>query len=225
MRHVNINITGPAASGKTVLMGEIARHLQSIGLDVQCCEDVDCDGESSEVAWADPPRNWEAGSVLITASQELPEPRKVVARGDVPRVAVPHCPRCSHAHYGIQVNEYTHSSPPWTHWFICPELNEPVSLYVVTDGSGAGLEIDRQIVEQMFDAQAAGQWMSAIFYVKSGRLLMHRRTAGFPRGDLAAAVDMLRDNLQEEIGPPPLMELPPATKDGEELEPVFRLFE
>lgn len=162
------------------------------------------------------------------------------------RVAVPRCPRCGKPHYGTRAAAYRKPSPPWTHWFICPETHEPVSLYVAVDGSddgrsaGAGaigaamsrsvvahprgLEIDRTVIEHMFDAQASGQWLAAVFYVQGGRLQMHRRTANFPREDLMRAVDLLRDNLAGEVGPPPLKELPAAVGDGEQIEPVVKLF-
>lgn len=117
-------------------------------------------------------------------------------------VNIRQCPCCDGSHDGLDVREFAKSQGPFTHWFLCPTLGEPVSISLLMLSSGEGLELNGAVCQSIAKAQLSGRYLIAVFVISAeGKLELHRTSQKFPTGDFEECVNMLRKNLSSETGP------------------------
>jgi hypothetical protein len=66
---IKIKIKGPPGSGKSAILGEIARHLKSLGLDVRCYDEGTGPLSVDPRSIPAPAGDWESRKVQIEAKQ------------------------------------------------------------------------------------------------------------------------------------------------------------
>lgn len=138
-----------------------------------------------------------------------PVVEKLDARGMGIRVT--NCGACDGTHDDLKVNEYARPLGPFTHWFMCPTLHDPVNLTLAMLKTGDGLELDGPVCRKLAEAQIAGRWMVIICYVDSSggadALKYQRNGHKFPSGDVYPSkqskglVGLLMEDLEREFGP------------------------
>lgn len=117
-------------------------------------------------------------------------------------LSIRQCPCCDASHDGLEVREFSRPQGPFTHFFTCPSLQEPVSVSLLMLTGGEGLELSGPICQAMAKAQLAGRYLIAVYVINpDGRIDLHRTTQKFPTGDYDACIKMLQDDLRSEIGP------------------------
>lgn len=131
-----------------------------------------------------------------------------------PEVAVQDCPSCHGPHKGLQPRPYsTEVGGPFTHWYACERTGDPVPLALVSTPSG-NHEVNQQLLSQLLDAQRAGAYMVVIVVSepegKGRKLRLLKNTVNFPVADYEQVLRLLRQNMDEETGPPPAAEMPAA---------------
>jgi len=129
------------------------------------------------------------------------------------------CYACDAMHNALPLHAYKRSVPPWSHWYTCPTLGEPVSLTIVTDGKG-NVEIANSVLRSLADATRCGRYMVAIWYLDGGKIMMTRTTCEYPQGEFAASVRLLDSDLAKEAGPA----LPTIMQPAGERRPTINLF-
>ena len=130
-------------------------------------------------------------------------------------IRINECPRCGQAHE-VVVKAYRLSPKrqPFTHWFTCPVTGDPASLNLTLEGE---VQLDQRVVVALAEAQSAGQYMAAIWWVKDGLLFRpFWLTANFPRGDVGPAIEALRKDMAGEM----VDVLPPAQLTQAFLKPL-----
>lgn len=135
-------------------------------------------------------------------------------------INIQHCPACDGPHENLELNQFNHDNPPWTHWFSCPTLKDPVPLTLLAIGRD-GMEIRNDVVLSVARGAQANNYMAAIFRVEGGKLLLERHTQHFDPGNFSKAVELLKQNLEDEVGPPREQ---PEQDDSQELRPLVNLF-
>ena len=131
------------------------------------------------------------------------------------RVRINDCPRCGQSHE-VEVTPYRLSQKrqPFTHWFPCPVTGDPASMNLTLEGE---VQLDQRVITALAEAQAAGQYMVAIWRVDVGQLFRpFWLTGNFPRGDVGPAIDMLRQDMSSEM----VEVLPPAQLTQAFLKPL-----
>lgn len=124
------------------------------------------------------------------------------------RLDVEKCAACDNRHQGIAVFSFNRPVPPFTHWYACPALGDPVPIALAMLKAGGGIELHGPIINHLAAAQTAGRFLAAIFWHEDGKLRMGLTTHKFPHADYFEADDqkgvlgMLREKLEEYAGAP-----------------------
>lgn len=141
-----------------------------------------------------------------------PAPEPVDTTGNV--LQVHHCGSCDGIHENVPVHPYAKTTPPYTHWFICPTTRDPVPLTLVMMDGKRGIEINNAIIHALVQAQKTNAYMVVIYRVEDGLVKLSRTTQNFPTGDFDNSVKALKQDLDKEMGVPaemPMREAPKPT--------------
>lgn len=135
-------------------------------------------------------------------------------------IRVTKCGACDGCHDELQVNEYARPLGPFTHWYMCPTLHDPVNLSLGMMKLGDGLAFDGPIIQTLAKAQIEGRFMVVICYVHAepdseGKtvLSLSRHGCKFPTDKVyqtkgsEGLVGLLMRNLKEEFGEPQPVEM------------------
>ena len=153
----------------------------------------------------------------------MPEDITVFKSGPEQRINVRKCGSCDGAHQSIEIKDFKKSHAPYTHYYFCPTTSDPVcTTLLCRDGDNSKVhEPNMQIVKHLVEAEAAGEYMVAVYRVDRGVLKLHRTSVEFPTSMFEAAVKLLDQNLTEEAGPPQQVDLVAAKPAG----PRINVFE
>ena len=116
------------------------------------------------------------------------------------------CAACDGKHEGIVMNEYTRPPAPFTHWYNCPTIGDPVPVALAMMHNGAGLELNGPVCQALAAAQVAGMFLAMVCYHDDGKLRMHVTRNKFPTGDYFETGDAkgvlgtLKEMLEQEVG-------------------------
>ena len=121
------------------------------------------------------------------------------------------CPSCDGSHDGLLVKEFSRPSGPFTHWFLCPNTKEPVSISLAMLKAGEGMELSGPVCQALAEAQLSGRYMVAVWHIDHANAIQcSKHSAKFPTGDYFSqkdiknhkgCVEMLSELLRQEIGP------------------------
>ena len=151
----------------------------------------------------------------ITPSKLAGETMETVTRIDgSPEIAIQDCPSCHGPHKGLAPKPYsTDGGGPFTHWYSCNRTGDPVPLALVSTPTG-NHEVNQDLLTQLVAAQRVGAYMVVIVTAapdgKGRKLELRKNTVNFPVADYEAVLRLLRQNMEEETGPPPAQEMPAA---------------
>jgi hypothetical protein len=145
-----------------------------------------------------------------TPSSEAPQPltgeKAPIASIDRQNITVHQCAACDGRHENIEVHDFNRPRPPFTHWYTCPALGDPVPLCLAMLKSGEAIELNGPVCQALAEAQIAGRFLVAVFFVQDGVLMLRRTTYKFPAveyfetKDSAGVMGTLRKNLEQEVG-------------------------
>lgn len=116
------------------------------------------------------------------------------------------CAACDGKHEGIVMSEYTRPPAPFTHWYDCPTLGDPVPVALAMMTNGGGMELNGPVCHALAAAQVAGRFMVMVCYHEDGKLRMRVTTNKFPTGDYFETADAkgvlgtLKEMLEREVG-------------------------
>jgi hypothetical protein len=121
-------------------------------------------------------------------------------------ITVHQCAACDGRHENIEVRDYNRPQPPFTHWYMCPNLGDPVPIALAMLHDGQALELNGPVCQALAEAQIAGRFLVAVCMIKDGKLLLRRTTHKFPAAEYfetkesAGVMGTLRKNLEQEVG-------------------------
>lgn len=151
-----------------------------------------------------------AENIFRTARQEDGYPgggrASRVHSGDGKTLSIVNCYACDARHDGVEFHEYKTPNPPYTHWFICPRTNDPVMLTMVMNTAGDFVELHNAILRHLLIAQAAGQFLVAVFRIEDNKVKLAWVKHRFPNADISAndgkkLGNMLNADLMRDLGP------------------------
>jgi len=125
-------------------------------------------------------------------------------------ITIKNCGACDGTHEGVKVNEFTRPSGPFTHWFTCPNLQDPVNITLGLLSNGEGLQLDGPILQTLARAQLCGMYMVIVCEIdpsQDHKMTLTRHTHKFPSGDVYQTksnlgfMGLLKENLEQEFGP------------------------
>lgn len=90
------------------------------------------------------------------------------------------CHACGETHDDVTLKPYSKPHPPWTHFYICPLLGEPVSLCVQTLND-APVALNRKLINDVAQMTLAGSYFVCTAVMADGKLTMHHHRDRFPR--------------------------------------------
>lgn len=132
-------------------------------------------------------------------------------------IRITNCGACDGTHEDMKVNEYARPLGPFTHWFMCPTLHDPVNLTLGMLKTGEGLELSGPVCRELAKAQIAGRYMVFVCYVTEGdgktTVTLTRHGNKFPTDKIYPSkenrglVGLLMDNLKDEFGDPQPVEM------------------
>jgi hypothetical protein len=164
-----------------------------------------------------------------TPSSEAPQPltgeKAPIASIDRQNLNVHQCAACDGQHENIEVHDYNRPQPPFTHWYMCPTLGDPVPIALAMLKEGQALELNGPICQALAEAQIAGRFMVAVFMIKDGQLLLRRTTHKFPTAEYfeskesPGCLGTFKKNLEQETG----AQQPAVMKEAASIKPLREL--
>ena len=141
-------------------------------------------------------------------------------------VDIVHCIACDAPHDDLEVHEFKSPSPPWTHWYTCPTVNDPCPLTLTLKLKAAtdetGIAVNNEIIQRLVAAQQCAGYMVAIFVpLDNGQVECWRQTNEYPIDRFKQTWETLRDALLPEI---PAEETPAPLKLAKPIAPLVNLF-
>ncbi len=119
------------------------------------------------------------------------------------KINVENCGSCDGPHQELPILQYKRQAGHFTHWYICPTTNDPVGIALYSDQGGGAVGLKDDILLKLVEAQAAGPFLVAIWYIDAeGILQLFRMAHRFPLDNFEKCHQQLRDNLRAESGPP-----------------------
>lgn len=122
-------------------------------------------------------------------------------------VRIQECAACGASHADVALTEYNKKIGPFTHWYACPTLGDPCQLALLSLNGEDGIELSGPICAALTEAQFAGRYMVAIWFLDAeGKLRMHRICHRFPTIDMLGdgtnpgVLGMLKSDLERECG-------------------------
>ena len=144
--------------------------------------------------------------------QDQPSPFQILTGEPLPeqQVSIHKCAACDNRHDVVELHEYGRIQPPFTHWYECPTLGDPVPVTIGMMGDGTGMELSGPTMQSLARAAKSGRWMAVVFYVEDtdqGRMVkMETHTQRFPRsdffedGDHKGCLGLLREWCERDAG-------------------------
>lgn len=126
------------------------------------------------------------------------------------------CQSCGKSHNDVSATKLVGDQSPFTHWFTCPETGDPQLMTIQQRDAGShGTTMDA-IEKALHDAARAERYMVAVFHMENGKQILHRTSHQFPVSEFDSSVKLLKENLEDEIGPPArqtlsIASMPPPT--------------
>lgn len=151
-----------------------------------------------------------AEKVFSAAKQEDGYPgngrASLVHSGDGEKLSIVNCHACDARHDGIPFHEYKTPNPPYTHWFLCPRTGDPVMVALVQNSAGDFVELHNNVLRHLLIAQAAGQFLVAVFRIEDNKVKLAWVKHRFPNADITAddgkkIGNMLNADLIRDLGP------------------------
>lgn len=146
---------------------------------------------------------WPPSSGTVQAGPLTGEPAKLEGQ----QLDVHKCAACDGRHDAIQVQSFNRPVQPYTHWYQCPTLGDPVPISIAMLTAGDAIELDGPVCQALAEAQIAGRWLVAVFHIDvDGRLILRRSSQKFPTGDLLQSAEhkgcigLLKENFEQEVG-------------------------
>ncbi len=127
-------------------------------------------------------------------------------------IDIPECPACGGSHNVIVARPFKANRLPYTHWYNCPTVFDPVSLTLAMQGDNP-IEVNRRIIQDLAEAQANGGCLMFVTFGTDKRagVTLRRHTSDFPTNRMEEAVRLLYENLTPEMPlPAPRGPLPKA---------------
>ena len=96
------------------------------------------------------------------------DPTKAVANIGGKKMRVALCGSCDGSHDDLRVRQYVKPQGPFTHYYMCPTTDDPVSLSMTMLDGGNGntaIEMDVDIMRQVLEALVAKRYMIAVWTV------------------------------------------------------------
>jgi|GEM_PF-6068955 hypothetical protein len=129
-------------------------------------------------------------------------------------ITVHKCAACDGKHENIVMTEYTRQPHPFTHWYACPTLHDPVPVALAMMRNGMAMELNGPACQALAAAQVAGRFLVAIFHHgvgPDGKLHMYVKQHKFPTGEyfehddekgnkFKGVIGMLKEALEQEAG-------------------------
>lgn len=118
------------------------------------------------------------------------------------------CAACGEGHE-VEAKTVNARRALYTHWYECPTNGDPVSFRISQAGENTRVIMDA-IAKSLETADAADAFLVAVFHPfdSSQRVKLFRHTHNFPHHLFSKCVDTLRQNLDQEAGELPEVELP-----------------
>lgn len=104
------------------------------------------------------------------------------------------CSSCGEQHEGQEIFKFLKRQGLATHWYRCPNTNEPV-LLTMLEGSP---DVPDALLKSLSEATTNGAYMVVAWWFRDGVPVMSRTTFEFPTNLFAGCVMQLQRNLQEE---------------------------
>lgn len=141
---------------------------------------------------------------------------------DETHINVGRCPACSKSHERVLLAELKSGHGPFTHWYQCPELGDPVQTTIVVFDEGQHSEVNKEIVASAVNAQKAGRYLWAIFHLdEKDKLFITSGWQNFVSARIDDAGRLLVEDFRRRVdAPPPQIPLKRVGK----LPPMVNLF-
>ena len=132
-----------------------------------------------------------------------------IAKLEGQNLTVQKCAACDGKHEAIQMREYARRPVPFTHYYLCPTLGDPVPVALAMMTNGGAMELSGTICQALAAAQVSGRFMVATFWLDDDRRLrMHLHEQKFPTGDYFEDVEngrkgvlgLLREQFEKTTG-------------------------
>ena len=120
---------------------------------------------------------------------------------DNQRIDVEVCGCCDNPHKLVELVSYKKTRSPYTHYFICPKLGDPVSLCIMQRGTSI-VEVNAKCVDALVAAEQAGSYVFAVFYPNAGEIRCDRVGWNFSTKNYETVIDVMQKNLRQETHPP-----------------------
>ena len=124
------------------------------------------------------------------------------------QVKVSQCGSCGESHV-VELTELASPKPPWTHWYVCPNTNDPVMASILVRDD-RHIEANAKVCNALIEAEVEGNLLAAIFYRRGKHLHLHRICSTFDRDSFKDVIRDLSKDLESEHGPPPKQEMEEA---------------
>lgn len=113
------------------------------------------------------------------------DPTGILTGDPIPaqRVNVHKCGACDNRHDDIEIKEFARQLPPFTHFYICPNVGDPVPLTLAMMSDGNGMELHGPTMQSLACARMAGRWIAVVGYIEDGKLLIDKHADRFPMAD------------------------------------------
>lgn len=122
-------------------------------------------------------------------------------------VRIQECSACGASHESVALTEYQKKVGPFTHWYVCPTLGDPCQVALLSLSGENGIELSGPICQALIEAQLAGRYMVAVWFIdQEGKLRLKRKDNRFPHTDMLphgehpGALGMLKEQLEAECG-------------------------
>lgn len=115
------------------------------------------------------------------------------------------CPSCKGQHE-LEIKRYHRRNSPYTHWFQCPETDDPVSMSLVLDDSGRPMQLSNEIIKQLIAAHRTGRYLVTIFHFdkdapEKERIGQFYKNEHFPNDEFGPMLKTLREWFSKLVGP------------------------
>lgn len=125
----------------------------------------------------------------------------------IQNLTVHKCAACDGKHEAIQMREFTRPPHPFTHFYLCPTLGDPVPVALAMMHAGTAMELRGPVCQGLAAAQVCGRFMAVIFWHDDeNKLRMYFHEEKFPMGDYFETADqkgvmgMLKQQLEANAG-------------------------